>query len=96
MFTSESYTLQETKTIDGKIITSGELVVKAKYLCSMQVATNWYCNLQPKQHVVTVPTRTILHPQLEVNAVTDFHAITTSLCTRAQAKKKIYQDNLYV
>ena len=42
MFTSGAYTLQENTTIDGKIITSGELLVKAKYLCSMQVETNWY------------------------------------------------------
>ena len=40
-------------------------------------------------HVITVPTRTILHPQLEVNAVTDFQSILTSVCTRTQAKKSI-------
>ena len=32
----------EKKTIDGQIITAGELVVKEKYLCSMQIDTNWY------------------------------------------------------
>ena len=79
MLTSESYTLQENKIIDGQIITARGLVVKAKYLCYMKVDTNWYCNQQPKQHVITVPTRTILHPQLEVNAVTYFHTITTSV-----------------
>ena len=42
MFTSGAYTLQENTTIDRKNITAGELVVKAKYLCSMQVDTNWY------------------------------------------------------
>ena len=36
-----------------------------------------------------MPTRTILHPQLEFNAVTYFYIITTSLCTRTQAKKSI-------
>ena len=55
----------------------------------MQVDTNWYLNQQPKQHVITVPTRTIIHPKLEVNAVTDFHAIPTSVCTRTQAKQSI-------
>ena len=70
-------------------MTAGELVVKAKYLCSMQIETNWYCNQQPKHHVITVPTRTILHPQLEVNTITDFHAIPTSVCSRTQAKKDI-------
>ena len=69
MFSSGAYTLQENKTIYGQIITAGELVVKAQYLCSMQVDTNWYWNQQPKYHVITVPTRTILHPKLEINAV---------------------------
>ena len=55
MFTSGAYTLQENTTIDVKIITAGELVVKAQYLCSMQVDTNWYWNKQPKHHVITVP-----------------------------------------
>ena len=40
MFTSVVYTLQENTTIDGQIITTGELVVKAQYLFSMQVDTN--------------------------------------------------------
>ena len=65
------------------------MVVKEKYLCSMQIDTNWYWNQQPRHHVITVPTRTILHPQLEVNVITDFHAIPTSLCSGTQAKKSI-------
>ena len=89
MFTSEEYTLQEWKTIYGKIITAEELVVKTKYLCSMQVDTNWYWNQHPQQHVITVPTRTILHPRLEVNAVTYFHTITKSVCRRTQSKTSI-------
>ena len=55
----------------------------------MQVDNNLYWNQQPKQHVITVPTRTILHPQLEFNAVTDFNAIPKSICSRTQAKKAI-------
>ena len=55
----------------------------------MQIDTNWYCNQQPKHHFITVPTRTILHPQLEVNAITDFHAIPTSVCSSTKAKKSI-------
>ena len=74
-------------TIDGKIINAGELVVKSKYLCSMQVDTNWYWNKHPQHHVIIVPTLTITHPRLEVNSVTYFHAITTSVCIRTQAKK---------
>ena len=38
MFTSEAYTLQENTTIDGKIITDSELVVKAQYICYFN---NW-------------------------------------------------------
>ena len=68
MFTSGAYTLQGKKTIYGQIITAVELVVKAQYICSLQIDTNWYWNQQPKHYVITVPTRTILHPQLEVNA----------------------------
>ena len=36
-----------------------------------------------------MPTRTILHPKLEVNAITDFHAIPTSIFSRTQAKQSI-------
>ena len=41
-----------------------------------------------------MPTRTILHPQLEVNAVTDFHTIPTSLFHRTQAKKSISRQTV--
>ena len=89
MFTSGAYTLQENTTIDGQILIAGELVLNTKYLCSLQVDTNWYWNQQPNHHVITVPTRTILHPQLEGEAITDFHAIPTSICSRTQKKKAI-------
>ena len=95
MLRSGAYTLQENTKIDGQIIIAGELVVKAKYLCSMQVDTNWYWNQQPKHHVITVPTRTIPHPQIEVDSITDFHAIPTSVCSRTQAKNPS-QGSLYV
>ena len=96
MFTSGAYTLQENKTIDGQIMTPGELVVNAKYLCSMQVDTNWYWNQQSKHHVITLPTRTIIHPQLECDAITDFHAIPTSICSRTQAKKSISRQPIFL
>ena len=89
MFTSGEYTLQENTATNGNIITASELVVKAQYICSMQVYTYWYWNKQPKHHVIKVPTRTILHPQLEVNAVTYFHTIPTIVCTSTQATKAI-------
>ena len=65
------------------------MVVKAQYICSMLVDTNWYWNQQPKQHFITVLTHTILHPQLEVNAVPDFHEIPTNVCTRTQTKQSM-------
>ena len=47
MFTSKAYTLQDNTTIDGQVITADELVVKAQYICSIQVYTNWYWNQHP-------------------------------------------------
>ena len=91
MFTSEACTLQDNTTIDGRIITAGELVVKAQYSCYMQVDTNWYWNQHPQHHVITAPTRTILHPRIGVNDVADFHVYN-----RTQTKKNRYQDILYV
>ena len=89
LLTSEAYTFHENTTVYGKNITAQELVFKAQYICSMQVDTNWYWYQQPKNHVITMPTRTILHPQLEVLAVTDIHAITTTVCTREKTKESI-------
>ena len=54
------YIPHKNTKIDGQIIIAGELIVKAKYLSSMQVDTNCYWNQQPKKHVIKVPTRTIL------------------------------------
>ena len=96
MFTSGAYTLQENTTIDGQIITAGELVVNAKYICFIQVDTNWYWNQQPKHHFITVPIPTIIHPQLEADAITDFHAIPTNVCSRTQAKKAIPRQPIYL
>ena len=92
MFISEVYKLQDNIKIDGKIITTGELVVKSQYICSTQVDTNCYWNQHPQQHVITVPTCTIIHPWIEVNAVTYFHDIPKSVCNRTQAKKYILRQ----
>ena len=94
IFTSESYTLQDNTTIDGKIITAGELDANAKYICSIQVDTNWYWNQQPIHLLITVPTRTIIHPQLGVNAIKDSHAIPTIICSRTQAIKSISNTHM--
>ena len=39
-FISGAYTLDNNTTIDGQVISAGELGVKAQYLCSMQENTN--------------------------------------------------------
>ena len=36
MFISEAYMLQNNTAIDGQIISAGELVFKAQYICSMK------------------------------------------------------------
>ena len=41
-----------------------------------------------------MPTRTILHTQLESDAITDFHSIPTSICSRTQAKKAISRQRI--
>ena len=41
-FISEAYRLQNNTTIDGQVISSGELLVKSQYFCSIQENTNWY------------------------------------------------------
>ena len=96
MFTSELYTLQDSTTIVGQIITSGKLVVKSQYICSMQVDTNWYWCQHPQQHVITVPTCTILHPRLEVNEITYIHDINKSVCNRTQAKQSISRNPIFL
>ena len=64
-FISESYMLQNNTTIDGQVIYADELVVKAKYIFSMQENTNWYWKKQPLQQTIIVPTHTIIHPRLD-------------------------------
>ena len=89
MFTLEAFKLQDNTTIDGQIINGSKLAVKSQYLCYIQVDTNWYWNQNPEQKVITVLTRTIIHPEFEVNSVTDYHAIPKSVCNRTQLKKTL-------
>ena len=89
MLQSEACTLQYNTTIYGKIITAGKLVVKAQYLCSIQVDNNWYWNQHPQDQVITVPKHTVLHPRHEVIEVTYFHTIPKCLCNRTQEKNHI-------
>ena len=47
-FISEAYMLHNHTQIDGKVISAGELFVRAQYLCSMQknigIRNNSHCN----------------------------------------------------
>ena len=88
---SEAYTKQNNTTIDGQFISAGELVVTAQYIYSMQENTNWYWKQPPLQHTIIVPTRTILHPCLDVIIIIYVKDIPKNLCSRIQAKKS-YKD----
>ena len=80
-FISEAYALQNNATIYGKFISAGELFVKAQYLFSMQENTNWYCKQQPMQQTIIVPTRTVLHPRLDVILIRYIQDIPKNLCS---------------
>ena len=90
-FFSDAYTLKNNTTIDGQVMYDGELVVKAQYLCSMQENTNWYWKQQTLQHNIIVPTRTILHPHLDVIIIRYVQEIPKKICSRNKAKKQ-YKD----
>ena len=87
-FLSYAYTLQSNTKIDGQVISDGELVVKAQYLCSMQEKNNWYWKQQPLEYTIIVPTCTILHSRLEVIIIIHVKEIPRKLCGRIKAKKE--------
>ena len=88
-FISEAYTLQNNTQIDGQVIYDGELVVKAQYLCSMQENSNWYWKQQALKKNIIVPTRTIIHPRLNVVIIIYVQDIPNNSCNRIQAKNAI-------
>ena len=68
-FISEAYTLKKTVTIEGQIITAGELFVKAQYIFSMKENTNWYWEQHTLKQDIIVPTRTIIHQSIDVAGI---------------------------
>ena len=80
---------KKNKTIDGKVISAGELVFKAQYICSMQEKTNWYWKQQQLKQTIIVPKRTILHPSLDVIIIGYLQNIPNKLCSRNKAKKAL-------
>ena len=89
-FLSVEYTLQNNKTIYGQVISAGELFVKAQYICSMQ-EKNWYWKQQPLQQTTIVPTRTILHPCVDV-IIIRYVQDTPKKCFSRNKETKQYKD----
>ena len=58
--------IQNNTTIDGQVISSGKLVLKTQYICSMQENTNWCWKQQPLEQTIIVKTRTMIHTRLDV------------------------------
>ena len=71
MFISEAYTLKNNITIDGQIISAGELLVKAQYIFSMQENIRFYWKKQPLKHTIIFTTSKIIHQCLNVSGITD-------------------------
>ena len=55
----------------------------------MQENTNWYWKQQPLQQIIIVPTRTILHPHIDVITIRYVKEIHKNVCNRIQAKQAI-------
>ena len=55
----------------------------------MQENTNWYWKQQQLQQSTLVPTRTILHPRLEVIKIRYVQDIHNNICSRIQAKQSM-------
>ena len=69
-------------TIDGQVISDGELFFKAKYLFSAQENTNWCWKQQPLQQTITVPTLTIIHPRVYFITIGYVQDIFKNVCNR--------------
>ena len=79
---------------DGKISTDGELVVKAQYTNFMQDNTKLYWEQKPQQNNIIVPTRTSVHPCLDVTTVTTLKN-TKNICNEIN-HAGLYKGFLYV
>ena len=85
---SEAYTLQEETTRDGKISTTGELVVKPQCMKFIQDNTKHYWGKLPQKNNIIVSTCTIVHPCLDDMAVMEVK-IPKGVFDGAQARKAI-------
>ena len=55
----------------------------------MQENNNWYWKKQSLQHTIIVPTRTIIHPCLDIVIIIYLKDIPKNVCNRIQEKKVI-------
>ena len=62
----------------------------------MQENTNCYWKQQPLQQTIMVPTRTILHPRLDVITIIYVQDIPKNICNRIQAKKSIQRHPIII
>ena len=79
-------TNKNNTTIDGQVISDGEVVVKAQNIFSMQENTNWYWKQQQLKQTIVVPKRTVLHPRLDVIIIRYVQDILKNFCNRIQEK----------
>ena len=94
-FISYAYTLKSNTIIYGQVISAGKLVVKARYLRSIQENTNWYWKQQPLQRNIISPTRTIIHTRLDVIIIRYAKEIPRKLFIRNEAKKSNTKKSNY-
>ena len=93
-FISEAYTLKNNTTIDRQIVTFGELVIKAQYLCYIQDRNNWYWGQYPQQQAIIFPTFTIIYSRLDVFGITYVQDIPILVCTRVPTNPHIQRHTI--
>ena len=55
----------------------------------MQENTNWNWKQQTLQHTIIFPTRTLLHPRIDIIIIRYVKDIHNNICSRNQVKKSI-------
>ena len=58
----------------------------------MRENTNWYWKQQPTKQTIIVPTRTILHPRLDVITIRYVQDIPKNVCNRIKVKRYIQRN----
>ena len=85
---SSRYTLyRKTQHVMEFFSFSSELVVQDQYSSCMQENKSWYWEQKQKQQFIIFPTRTILHPYLDIMVVKYFHDNPRSFFNRNKARQ---------